>query len=560
MGLQRRSRWAESIEPDLPALRRVLGGPVSDRSSGERRSTTSSLRDLRRTVGIEAGIIAVVLVALGAVCLLLDPAERVTAFADRHEGLEVDELVLFLALSHLVMVVFGARRARDLKREYVSRRIAEEQLLHRARHDHLTGQLDRDAFVEVVDASAGARAMLLLGVDRFRQVNDTLGHAVGDALLVALAQRLATELGSAGTLARVGADEFAVLMMTARPPDVVAVAHRLREAARVPFALDGVQLSVDVSCGIATSADHTASATELLLHADVAMYAAKVEQLGVLTYAPHMDGDDASALRVYGELKAAISDGQLRVHYQPRASLADGRVPAVEALVRWEHPTRGLLAPAEFLAVAEQTGLVKPLTTAVLDQALADCRRWRLAGRHLMVAVNLSPRSLLEEDLPLRVSAALRAHDLPASCLELEITESAAMSHPDRSLSTLARLRDMGVALSVDDYGTGHASLAYLKTLPVGILKIDRSFVQMMEVDRSDQVIVRSTIDLGHSLGLRVVAEGVETRAAWDQLRHMGCDEAQGFWLSRPVPPEQLPDVLDELHHRLRAAVGRLTA
>ncbi|MCF6745150.1 bifunctional diguanylate cyclase/phosphodiesterase [Blastococcus sp. KM273128] len=508
-----------------------------------------AVRALRARVLREAAVVVLLTAAFGVASVHWDlPA---------HLGGPVDDVVLVLAFSHLLMMVFGKRRSDELKAEAVNRREAEQQLRYRAQHDALTGLLNRAALAEaaeraVEEACAGGPsvAVLLLDLDRFKEVNDTLGHHVGDDLLRAVAHRLAGELREGTVLARLGGDEFVVLLRGCDAPGAEEVAQRAVRALRRPFPVDGLLLEVDGSCGVAVGGG---TAADLLRHADVAMYAAKADHLGVAVYRPALDADAPDQLRTFGELRRAIRDGELRVHYQPRVSVADGRVTGVEALVRWEHPERGLVPPAEFIPLAEQTGLIRPLTDAVLDQALTAGRRWRDAGLELTVGVNLSARSLLDTGLADRVAELLLAHALPATALELEITESAAMKDPGRALEVLHRLRDLGVELSVDDYGTGHASLAYLTRLPVGTLKIDRSFVQTMELDAADRTIVRSTVDLAHSLGLQVVAEGVETRATWEELARLGCDSAQGYWLARPMPDADVPDAVAELHRRLAA-------
>ena len=517
------------------------------------------LGGLRRRVLREAAVAVLLVLATVATAVAVDAFELVDHWSRGVEWAELDELVVVLAASHLVMMVFGARRARDLKREFVERRIAEQQLLHRSRHDSLTGLLNRSALLEQVEAALGAgaadgtsTAVLLVDLDRFKEVNDTLGHHVGDELLRCVATRFAGELAAGARLARLGGDEFAVLLPGVRDAaEALTVAGRLLEAARRSFPLDGVTLEIDASIGVAVAPQHGRTSGDLLRRADVAMYAAKGEHCGAAAYSATLDEADPARLALYGELRRAIASGELVLHYQPKASVRTGTVLGVEALVRWQHPTRGLLSPVDFLDIAEQTGLIRPLTAHVLDRALGDARRWRDSGLALGVAVNLSARSLLDVELPDQVADLLRAHGLPGEALDLEITEGAAMTDPRQALSVLHRLRDLGVGLSVDDYGTGHASLAYLARLPVTALMIDRSFVAAMDADGDSRTIVRSTIDLARNLGLKVVAEGVETSAIWQQLAALGCDQAQGYWLARPAPGHQVPGLVRDLLERL---------
>ncbi|RZU34606.1 putative bifunctional diguanylate cyclase/phosphodiesterase [Blastococcus saxobsidens] len=516
----------------------------------DRTAATAGISALRARVLRDVAVVVLMTAAFTVASVTWDWSDLL--------GGPADDVVLVLAFSHLLMMVFGKRRSDELKAEVESRRAVERALRHRARHDSLTGLLNRSAMVEevtaaVADTASGGpgTAVVLIDLDRFKEVNDTLGHHVGDILLRSVALRLADELRDGTLLARLGGDEFVLLVRDCDPEEAEQVAGRALRAIRRPFAVEGLVLEVDGSCGIAVSGS---DAAEMLRHADVAMYAAKADHLGVAVYRPSLDTDAPGQLTLFGDLRRAIRDGGLVVHYQPRVALPGGRVLGVEALVRWQHPDRGLVPPAQFIPLAEQTGLIQPLTEVVLEQALAACRRWRDRGLQLTVSVNLSARSLLDGGLPHRIGELLGRHGLTADCLELEITESAAMKDPVRALEVLHRLRDLGLELSVDDYGTGHASLAYLTRLPVSTLKIDRSFVQTMELDASDRTIVRSTIDLAHSLGLHVVAEGVETRATWDELGMLGCDAAQGYWLARPLPETDLPACVAELQQRLVAS------
>jgi diguanylate cyclase (GGDEF)-like protein len=387
--------------------------------------------------------------------------------------------------------------------------------------------------------------LLLIDLDRFKEVNDTLGHDHGDRLLEDVAARLRTVVRRGDTLARLGGDEFAVLVRGV--PDrsaVVELAGRLKDALMRPFSLNGVVAVLDASVGIAYCPDHGRDVHMLVQRADVAMYDAKRGGTGIETYSEERDPYSAERLGLLAELREAIQDGQLVLHYQPKVNVGSDRVLGVEALVRWNHPTRGLLPPSEFVPLAERTGAIGDLTRWVLDTAIAQCAAWREAGLDLAVAVNLAAPNIVDSGLPDLVEELLRRWDVPGDRLECEISEHTVMADPHRALDVLERLRSFGVRLSLDDFGTGHSSLAYLKRLPLDEVKIDRSFVMGMAEDSNDAAIVRSTIDLARHLGLEVVAEGVETAAILRDLADLSCDVAQGFYLSRPLPPEQLGDWL----------------
>jgi diguanylate cyclase (GGDEF)-like protein len=410
---------------------------------------------------------------------------------------------------------------------------------YRASHDGLTGLANRALFSAEVQGAihAGeAVAVLLLDLDRFKEINDTLGHGNGDQLLRELAGRLHAALGPQRCVARLGGDEFAVLVRSA------AGVHEALEAAAVvhqvlgsPFEIAGLALDVAASIGVALGPEHGSDATLLLQRADVAMYLAKAERSGVEVYAPERDQYSPARLALVGDLRHAILAGGLEVHYQPKAMLASGRVTGAEALLRWEHPRHGRVSPEDFVPIAEHSGLIRPLTLYVLEQALRDAARWHRRGLDLHVAVNLSTRSLLDVHLPDDVAGLLAATGVDAAALTLEITEGTAMRDPVRTAQVLRRLSALGVGLAIDDFGSGYSSLAYLKRLPVTELKIDKSFVLSMASNLSDAVIVRSTVDLARNLGLRAVAEGVEDEATWERLVDIGCDIAQGYFLSRPV-------------------------
>jgi diguanylate cyclase (GGDEF)-like protein len=387
--------------------------------------------------------------------------------------------------------------------------------------------------------------VLLMDLDRFKEVNDTLGHHHGDLLLQEIGLRLRRQMRQRDLLARLGGDEFAVLMTGLDQDAAVSTAERLLRALSEPMRLHGVEMEVAASIGVvhvpAGRPGNDQEATLLLQRADVAMYAAKQHYTGVQLYRDELDGYSPRRLALASGLRGAIEQGQLSLRYQPQARVADGVVVGVEALVRWEHPVYGTVPPDDFISIAEQTGQIRELTRFVLDAALSDRARWAAGGTSLSVSVNLSVRNLMEPDLVGTVQELLDRHGVPAGQLTLEITESHLMSDPARTAEVVRGLSALGTRLSIDDFGTGYSSLAYLKQLPVRELKIDRSFVSGMGTDADSALIVRSTIELGHNLGLRVVAEGVEDAATLARLRAHGCDGAQGYLLSRPVPSGDVP-------------------
>lgn len=430
---------------------------------------------------------------------------------------------------------------------------ALEVATHQAMHDELTGLPNRACFYDRADQAirqagrdGAMTAVLLFDLDRFKEINDTLGHKYGDRVLSAIGPRIREGLRDADTLARLGGDEFCVLL-----PRVEGLGTALQVAERVialleePFEVDGMTLVVNASCGIAIAPDDGDSADLLLQRSDVAMYVAKDSHTSIVTYDDELNVNTPARLALLGELRTAIAQDQLVLYYQPKADLGSGQIQGLEALIRWQHPALGLIPPDHFIPLAEHTGLIKPLTSWVLETSLRQLQHWRaqtddVFPDEMTVAVNLSTRSLLDDDFPAEVVSALDRWGVPAHLLELEITESAIMADPMRAHRLLTELATLGVKIAIDDFGTGYSSLAYLQNLPVRQLKIDRSFVLHMHQNPSDAIIVRSVIDLGHNLGLETVAEGIEDLATWEQLANLGCDSAQGYFLARPMPAEQL--------------------
>jgi diguanylate cyclase (GGDEF)-like protein len=422
-----------------------------------------------------------------------------------------------------------------------------EEIEYRALYDALTGLPNRTLFRDEIGAAldGDAAAVLLLDLDRFKEINDALGHETGDLLLRMLGTRLREELGDRGLVARLGGDEFGILLPGASIDDAQAEAARVHDALVTPFTLRDLPLETATSIGIAHFPEHGSDVDTLLQRADFAMYLAKDARAGTALYDPEQDASDADRLALAAELRRAIEDEQLVLFFQPKADLRTGAVVGVEALVRWEHPERGLVPPNDFIPVAERTGLIRPLSRHVLAAAVKQCGEWNDSGRELHVAVNLTIPDLLDLELPAYIERLLAEAGVRPEQLELEITESTILADPFRVRQVLTRFNEMGIGLAIDDFGTGYSSFAYLRRLPVRTIKIDRSFVMGMTEDESDATIVRSTIDLARNLGLDVVAEGVESQEIWDALRAHGCSLAQGYLISRPVPAAELVVVLD---------------
>ncbi|AFV00920.1 sensor domain-containing protein [Simiduia agarivorans] len=437
-----------------------------------------------------------------------------------------------------------------ITRDVTERYHAMARMEYQAHHDSLTGLPNRHALYKTIRTTLDERApeqamaLLLIDLNRFKDLNDALGHQVGDSLLKQVGPRLREELSESDAfIARLGGDEFAIFLPAIRnPQQAVVAAHRVLDAIKQPYNIDGFHTEMGAAVGIALRSAQANDVSHLMRYADVAMYQAKSEYSGVVVYSAAKDPNQGLRFSLISELRRAIREQELLLNFQPKIELQSRRVHGFEALVRWQHPTQGFIPPAEFIPMAEATDVIHPLTEWVLEQSIRQCKQWHAQNFFVTVAVNLSARNLLDEKLPHKVTQLLEKYQLPAVALELEITESAIVLDPDRALMILNQLSEQGVRISIDDFGTGYSSLAYLKKLPVNALKIDRSFVMDMLTDRQDEVIVKSTVNLAHNLGLHVVAEGVENERTLQALAALGCNQAQGYHLGRPMPEGQVLD------------------
>jgi diguanylate cyclase (GGDEF)-like protein len=461
--------------------------------------------------------------------------------------LDAWRVVLF---AHLLLdaialpVLIGARRR--------ARRRTEEQL-YASLHDELTGLANRALFrdrAEHAIAMAGRRksgtALVLVDMEHFKDINSALGHDASDQMLLLIAARLGTCLRDTDTLARFGADQFAIVAEDV--PDQIAagaIVRRIGAAFVEPLTVDGNTLLMKPSIGVAICPQHGDDVATLLQRAHVALDQAKDDSNQATFYDARREASSVERVVLVNELRVALACGEIVAHFQPKADMRTGRTTGVEALARWNHPQRGLVAPGFFLPAAEAAGLLPALTDLMLTRSLAQCRLWLDRGWELQVAVNLAAGSLDDLELPRRVETLLKTFWVPPHLLELEITETSVMTEPERAIEVLTRLRDLGVRVAIDDFGTGYSSLAYLKRFPIDTLKVDRSFVMNLTDDTQDRMIFRSTMELAHNLGFEVVAEGVEDRATWDHLVQEGCDLAQGYYIARPQPGDVLTAWLD---------------
>ncbi len=449
-------------------------------------------------------------------------------------------LLLWLVLYRIV--AGASRRLRAQARE-------NDRL---ARYDRLTGLANRTLYCERLDAELRAGrdqgAVLIADIEGFKQINNTFGNDAGDELLRTVAQRLEHDLDGVALVARVGNDEFAMLSCPLPSGGAASVASAVQRMLEAPVVLDGVDVNVEVSIGIAPMDGASGTATELIQHAEAALGRARITGSSVEEYSPQRDHFDPVRLSLLGQVRTALERCEFVVHYQPKLDLRSQRVTGVEALVRWQHPDKGLLAPGEFVPMVEQTALIGPLTANIVEQAVGDLASWRRQGLELEVAINLSARSLLDAELPAQLLEIARRHEVAPELLTIEVTESATLVDPDAAIAVLQRLRAEGFKVSIDDYGTGNASIDYLARLPATEIKIDRSFVAAICEDPRADAVVRSTINLAQHLALTVVAEGIETQEVLDHVTELGCDLAQGYLMARPLPYSELAGRVAELH------------
>ncbi len=431
---------------------------------------------------------------------------------------------------------------------------ANQELEHLSLHDALTKLPNRTLFHDRVEQAIllakrekKSFALMSLDLNRFKPINDTLGHHTGDLVLQEVSVRFAHCLRQFDTVARMGGDEFAILLPNVTTmEDVMVVVNKVSRTIIQPIVIDNRTLTIGASMGIAMFPEHGDNLTTLIRHSDSAMYVAKRTQNVYAFYNSEIEEANEAHLPLHLDLRHAIYNGQLVLHYQPKIDCSSHRVIGVEALVRWQHPEQGLIYPDAFIPIAEKNGLIKPLTLKVLGMALRQCELWHQAEMNLSMAVNISAVDLQDPLFPKSVAGILAKFSVPASYVELEITETAIIADPLRAIDNITKLNAMGLQVAIDDFGTGYSSMAYLQKLLVKEIKIDKSFVMKMDKNKNDGVIVRSTIDLGHNLGLKVVAEGVESQESWDRLKEMGCDSAQGYFMSRPIPANQIAQWIKE--------------
>jgi len=556
-GLELRTDHIEDLEQDDPLVNVVrddrgpllITGRQTDSEQGAILLASRDAQDLVACPLVSAGHVV-------GIFAVFDHLGDISTFRD-------DDVRVFETLAnHVSISLEKARLIDELRIE-----VAEKE--HQALHDTLTGLGNRAMFTETAtDALRVSRAegrqlaVLVMDLNRFKDINDTLGHHTGDILLRQLAERVRALLPPGATAARLGGDEFVFLLPTISTPDAATqTAERFLDALRTPFSIGGLELAVGAAVGIAFAPDHGDEPGVLLQHADIAMYACKEGGEGrPVTFSPDLDTTNRFRLSLGGELRTALDEHQLELHYQPVAEFTSGVVVGAEALLRWRHPQHGWISPEDIIPLAEHLGLIRPLTMWVLETAITQCKDWRDHGHDMQVAVNLAAQSLVDTNLANDIHSLLVVAGLDAAHIILEITETQVIRDPQQTIDVLNQLDRLGHTLAVDDFGTGYSSLSYLTRLPIGEIKIDKSFVQQMLTDPTSHKVVQSVVDLGASLGKTIVAEGVEDLLTWDALTAMGCDLAQGYYLSRPLPAGALQDWLPLRARQVATATTTTTA
>jgi diguanylate cyclase (GGDEF)-like protein len=529
------------VIPLVSRLHIMLEG-INARLKGKRSMVAESLAENRHTQDlILLGFLVVFVLFVSAFLVSMEfmifrPVSKVTqALKSRAFGIDNPQFYRMLS-SETQQLVDAFEEMNTEVRQH------ERALEHQALHDPLTTLPNRFMLTErlnyhLFESKRGDLqfALFLIDLDEFKEINDSLGHQVGDSLLVAIAEMLRGSVRSMDTTARLGGDEFAVLLPRTEPESAVQVAEKISACFKDEFQIGEYSIKADASIGIALFPEHGSDSATLLQHADVAMYQAKGARKTYTFYDQESDDNSPDRIALVSDLKSAIEDGDLELYFQPQKDLNSGKIHGVEALLRWQHPKLGFINPERVVEIAERTGLIDRLTVWVMNKALTHCAEFNAAGMKLAVSVNISSHNLTSDLFVGQVEDALANSGLSAGCLTLEVTETAVMTNTGRAVDMLKRLAESGISMSIDDYGTGFSSLSYLKQLPVNGLKIDKSFVMHMDQNKNDEIIVKSTIDLGHNLGLKVVAEGIESNSVEAMLRNMGCDSMQGYYLAKPM-------------------------
>lgn len=541
MSERARARWGSSGVAIIMGLELLLALLMATAPSMQTRATPLMVAIvLLIYLAMRFNLVQVTAMAVTYTALML-PSWLYAMHARPDSAAEIWFTCALLVVSHTA----GFTEARRVQRERRIVFVQQRTLRTLSIQDDLTQLDNRRRFYEIADmhlpVEAGDNslfAVVLVDLDRFKEINDTLGHQAGDRLLQEVAVRLRHALPQALSLARLGGDEYIALLRTTGSADALQQTQQFAAALEKPISVDGLAVYVRASIGVALSGAAANSRSALLRRADVAMYQAKERSSGIQLYALETDPHSRDQVELTSDLAAALDTDQIVLFYQPKADATTGEVTSVEALIRWQHPLQGLLPPADFLPLAEQQGMMNKVTLRVLDIAMRQASRWATQGRPLHIAVNIAAANLLDARFPGHVSALLLEHDLPASALQLEITEDTFLVDPERIFSVLSELQGLGFTFSLDDYGTGYSSLSHLRSLPIRELKIDRSFVSNIVSSEQDAVIVQSTTEMARRLGFTVVAEGVEDAATWAMLTDFGCDAIQGYYLSRPIAPD----------------------